>query len=77
MSENTNTKCPVCGHDVFEQILVAPALWIKDRYTSDAIDGGKAIDTYRCGECHYIMFFATDDHISKRTWKYYHDKGLG
>jgi len=76
MSDTINTKCPVCGHDVFEQILIVPFLWVRDEYMGD-IKNGKAIDTYRCTECHYMMFFATDDPISKRNWKYYHDKGLG
>jgi hypothetical protein len=51
-------------------------LWVRKGYMDDIKDG-KAIDTYRCAECQYIMFFATDDPVTKRNWKYYHDRGLG
>lgn len=76
MDSAKNMKCPVCGHTVFEQILVAPILWVKDGYMGDVNDG-KAVDTYCCEECRYIMFFATDDPVTKRNWKYYHERGLG
>lgn len=76
MSATNNIKCPVCGHTDMEQILVGPMLWQKDGYLGELSDG-KAIDTYRCAECHYIMLFATDEPVSKRNLKYYSDKDLG